>query len=56
MLRSLADELGVKAGDLFSLVRVAVTGRRITPPLFESMGILGKDRCLDRLRAAADSL
>lgn len=55
-LRALADELAVKAGDLFSLVRVAVTGRRVTPPLFESMEILGKDRCLARLRAAADSL
>jgi glutamyl-tRNA synthetase len=55
-LRALADELGVKAGDLFSLVRVAVTGRRVTPPLFESMEILGKDRCFARLGAAADAL
>ena len=56
VLRALAEELGVKAGDLFSLLRVAVTGRTITPPLFESMEILGKDRCLARLKAAADSL
>lgn len=55
-MRALADELGVKAGDLFSLVRVAVTGRRVTPPLFESMEILGKDCCVARLRGAADSL
>ncbi len=55
-MRALAEELGVKAGDLFSLVRVAVTGRRVTPPLFESMEIVGKERCLARLRAAADSL
>jgi len=55
-LRALADELGVKAGDLFSLVRVAVTGRRVTPPLFESMEILGKGRCISRLRSAAESL
>lgn len=54
--RAAAEELRLKAGDLFSLVRVAVTGRRISPPLFESMEILGKDRCLARLRAAADLL
>ena len=41
-LRALAEELGAKAGDLFSLVRVAVTGRKVTPPLFESMEILGQ--------------
>ncbi len=52
-LRSLADKLGAKAGDLFSLVRVAVTGKRVTPPLFESMEILGRERCLERLSQAA---
>lgn len=51
-LRALADEVGVKAGDLFSLVRVAVTGRKVTPPLFESMEIVGRARTLERLRRA----
>jgi len=55
-LRALADGAGVKAGDLFSVVRVAVTGKRVTPPLFESMEILGRDRCIARLRAAEDAL
>jgi glutamyl-tRNA synthetase len=55
-MRTLADELGLKAGDLFSLVRVAVTGRRVTPPLFESMEILGKSRCIERLRRASETL
>lgn len=55
-MRALAAESGLKAGDLFSLVRVAVTGRRVTPPLFESMEILGRERCLDRLRAAVSRL
>jgi glutamyl-tRNA synthetase len=55
-MRVLAETLGVKAGDLFSLVRVAVTGKRVTPPLFESMEILGQERSLSRLRAAAASL
>lgn len=55
-MRALADEVGVKAGDLFSLVRVAVTGRRVTPPLFESMEILGRERCLARIEAASRAL
>jgi len=33
-------------------VRLAVTGRRVTPPLFESMEILGREKCLRRLREA----
>jgi glutamyl-tRNA synthetase len=44
--------LGVKVGDLFSLVRVAVTGKRVTPPLFESMEILGRGECAERMRNA----
>jgi len=55
-MRALAGELGVKAGDLFSLVRVAVTGRRVSPPLFETMEIVGRERCLARLRRAVEAL
>jgi len=55
-LRALAAALALKAGDLFSLVRVAVTGRRVTPPLFESMELLGRDRCLGRMRFAGARL
>jgi glutamyl-tRNA synthetase len=51
-MRELAADLGVKAGDLFSLLRVAVTGKSISPPLFETMEILGRERCIARLRAA----
>ena len=54
--RELCDEIGVKPGDLFTLVRIAVTGRRISPPLFESMEIIGQGVCSDRLRAAAEIL
>ena len=54
--RALAETLGAKAGDLFSLVRVAVTGKRVTPPLFESMEIVGRERCVARLRAAIEML
>jgi len=49
VLRPLATELGLKAGDLFMLMRVAVTGQTATPPLFETMEVLGRDRCLARL-------
>jgi glutamyl-tRNA synthetase len=55
-MRDLASELGAKAGDLFSLVRVAVTGKAISPPLFETMEIIGRERCMRRLREAAEGL
>ncbi|MEX1255790.1 MAG: glutamate--tRNA ligase [Dehalococcoidia bacterium] len=55
-MRSLADELELKAGDLFMLLRVALTGRPISPPLFESMALLGRDRCLRRLDDALAKL
>jgi glutamyl-tRNA synthetase len=51
-LRSLANELGLKAGQLFGILRVAVTGQKVSPPLFESMEIIGKDVVLARLRNA----
>ena len=51
-LRPLAEKLGLKAGQLFGSLRVAVTGRTAAPPLFETMTVLGRDRCLQRLRAA----
>ena len=55
-LRAEAEELGEKAGDLFMLCRVAVTGKAITPPLFETMEIVGRERCMERLRAAEERL
>ncbi|MDP6605168.1 MAG: glutamate--tRNA ligase [Dehalococcoidia bacterium] len=55
-LRELAAELEEKPGDLFMLCRLAVTGKPVTPPLFETMEIVGPERCVERLRAAASSL
>ena len=55
-LRALADERGWKAGDLFMAIRVAISGRTATPPLFESMVALGRDRTLERLDRAAGAL
>lgn len=49
---SLIEGLGLKPKVAFTPVRVAITGRRISPPLFESMEILGRDVSLARLRAA----
>lgn len=52
-LRSvLVEELGLKPKNAFGPVRVAVTGRRISPPLFESLELLGRDRSLARLTSA----
>jgi len=50
---ALIDGLGLKPRVAFGPLRVAVSGRRISPPLFESMEILGKDSTLARLRALA---
>ncbi len=55
-LRPLAEELRLKAGQLFSLLRVATTGRTAAPPLFETMVVLGKERCLKRIRVAVVKL
>jgi glutamyl-tRNA synthetase len=48
---ALVDELGLKPRLAFGPVRVAVTGRRVSPPLFESLEMLGRDRSLARLAA-----
>jgi len=52
LLRPLAEELQLKTGVYFGLLRVAVTGRTAAPPLFQTMEVLGKNRCLKRLRNA----
>ncbi|MBA7507251.1 Glutamate--tRNA ligase [subsurface metagenome] len=56
MLRPLAAELGLKTGQLFGALRVATTGRTAAPPLFQTMAVLGKERCLKRVEAALDRL
>jgi glutamyl-tRNA synthetase len=49
---ALVEEMGLKPRVAFGAVRVAATGRRISPPLFESLELLGRDRSLRRLSAA----
>lgn len=56
LLRPLAEELGLKAGQLFGTLRVATTGRTATPPLFQTMEVLGKEVCLDRIKTALNKL
>jgi nondiscriminating glutamyl-tRNA synthetase len=55
-LRALAEERGWKVGDLFMAIRVAVTGRTATPPLFDTLVALGRDRSLARLDRAIELL
>jgi glutamyl-tRNA synthetase len=55
-LRAAASELGLKAGQAFQPIRVAVCGRKNAPPLFETMAVLGRELCLARIQQAAASL
>jgi glutamyl-tRNA synthetase len=52
---SLVEGLGLKPRNAFGPVRVAITGRRVSPPLFESMELLGRDRSLGRLSTAQEA-
>ena len=52
VIRPLAEELGLKTGELFGAIRVAVTGRTAAPPLFQTMAVLGREPCLARLDTA----
>jgi glutamyl-tRNA synthetase len=53
-LRAAAQELGVKAGQMFQPVRVAVCGRKNAPPLFETLEVLGRDATLARIEQAVE--
>jgi glutamyl-tRNA synthetase len=51
-IRALVEELGLNAGQVFGILRVAVTGQKVSPPLFESMEVIGRNKVLQRLRNA----
>jgi glutamyl-tRNA synthetase len=51
-MRGLAERLHLKAGQLFTIVRNAVTGRSVTPPLFGTISVLGREATLQRLDRA----
>lgn len=55
-LASFAEASGWPAKELYMSVRVAATGRSATPPLFETLAVLGKETCRRRLRGAAHAL
>jgi glutamyl-tRNA synthetase len=48
-MRELADELELKVGQLLGIVRIAVSGKTVAPPLFETLAILGRERTLTRI-------
>jgi glutamyl-tRNA synthetase len=52
VLRTVPVTTGLKAKTAFQAVRVAVTGTTVSPPLFESLELLGRERALARIRAA----
>jgi glutamyl-tRNA synthetase len=52
VLRAAADELKLKAGQMFQPIRVAVCGRKTAPPLFETLEVLGRDTVLNRVDSA----
>ena len=52
-LRTTAEREGIKAGTLIHATRVATTGRAVSPGLFDVLELLGRDRTLERMRAAA---
>lgn len=55
-LRAGAVSLGAKPGQMFQPVRVAVCGRKVAPPLFETLVVLGRDTCLKRIDKAIEIL
>jgi glutamyl-tRNA synthetase len=55
-LRAAAAELGIKAGQMFEPIRVAVCGRKDAPPLFGTLEALGRDTCLKRVAQAITKL
>jgi glutamyl-tRNA synthetase len=55
-LRAAAEGLGIKAGQLFEPIRVAVCGRKTAPPLFGTLEVLGRETCLRRIGQAIEKL
>jgi glutamyl-tRNA synthetase len=55
-LRAEAQALGLKTGQVFTPIRVAVCGRKVAPPLFATLEVLGRDTCLKRIGQAIEKL
>jgi glutamyl-tRNA synthetase len=54
--RELAEQQGVKLGDLLMPLRVAITGSKVSPPLYDSIRLMGRDRAIASLTAAVGKL
>ncbi len=55
-MRAYVESSGLNINQVFGLLRVAVTGQKVSPPLFESMEIIGKAKCLERVQQAIELL
>jgi len=55
-LRVYVEESGLNVNQVFGILRVATTGQKVSPPLFESMEIIGREKCLARIKNAIDLL
>lgn len=55
-MRGYVEQSGFSAGQVFGILRIAVTGQKVSPPLFESMEIIGRERVLSRILLAAETL
>lgn len=55
-MRAYVEGSGLNAGQVFGILRVAVTGQKVSPPLFESMEIIGREKVLARLKKAVEVL
>jgi glutamyl-tRNA synthetase len=55
-MRAYVEQSGLSANQVFGILRVATTGQKVSPPLFESMEIIGKDKVLERLKKAIEIL
>ncbi|NJD58990.1 MAG: glutamate--tRNA ligase [Anaerolineales bacterium] len=56
LLREFVEQSGLKPGQVFGIIRAAVTGQKNSPPLFECMEIIGKEKILERINTAAHTL
>lgn len=55
-MRAYVEESGLKANQVFGILRVAVTGQKVSPPLFESMEVIGREKVLERVKKAIEIL
>jgi len=55
-MRAYVEQSGLSANQVFGILRVAITGQKVSPPLFESMEVIGKEKSLERLKKAIEIL